>query len=262
MKDAAAVVTETKVEQQILEEGSKGVARKRRFSLQALRFSNKSRQTGDIATSPKNKAQEPSRSVPTKQKKPSRSTKRAQKSALAVRSLIIGPTSTATPRVTTALAQPELSKVKSQLIKPKTANKVIAQLRELPASGDLDHVHVQCRKGPIHAVCLEHTELEEDALHFSKLKSSEPEAASASISIPAVASASVDRLSEVLTEIHVIDLLKTPDLGLGQPVDGKGLLAGALPTPGTVLNGAKRITPELMNLGYATGRFFAPDHSG
>ncbi|PPQ98613.1 hypothetical protein CVT24_003946, partial [Panaeolus cyanescens] len=252
------IQSETKVERQILEEESKDAVKKQRFSLQALRFSAKSKQ---VVIPPSHATPQ---TIPARQKPPkvSRSTKRAQKSALAVRSLIVGPASNATTRVTPVLAQPELSKVKSQLIKPKSANKLIAQLRELPASTDLDHNHLQCRKGPIHAVCLEHTELEEDALHFVKLKSSDYDAASTPVTIiPNVASAPVATLSEILNDIRVVDLLKAPDLGLGQPADGKGLLAGALPTPGTVLNGAKKITPELMNLGYATGRFFAPDHS-
>jgi hypothetical protein len=65
-----------------------------------------------------------------------------------------------------------------------------------------------------------------------------------------------------LNEMHVVELIKAPDLGLGQPGDGEGILAGALPTPETVLKGVKEITPQLMALGYATGRSLLPDHSG
>jgi hypothetical protein len=63
-------------------------------------------------------------------------------------------------------------------------------------------------------------------------------------------------------EMHVIDLVTSPDLGLGQPGNGEGVLAGAVPTAETVLQGVKQITPQLMALGYATGKVISTDHSG
>jgi len=51
-------------------------------------------------------------------------------------------------------------------------------------------------------------------------------------------------------------------LGLGQAGDESGLLAGALPTAETVMNGIVQITPQLMALGYATGKTIIPDHHG
>ncbi|KAJ3517216.1 hypothetical protein NLJ89_g657 [Agrocybe chaxingu] len=198
----------------------------------------------------------------------SKSEKRAQKSAMAVRSLIIGPTSSAAaPKMTPTVAKPQLSKIRSQLKDPKSANKLIAQLRQLPASGDSSiHSHTGCSNGPIHAVCLEHSEAEEDHLHFAKLQQSSS-ASSEGASAPAagmagVTSAPVDKLADLFSEMQVVDLVKSPDLGLGQPGNGKGLLAGALPTAETVLEGVRKITPELMALGYATGKVIAPDHSG
>lgn len=192
----------------------------------------------------------------------SRSDKRAKKSALVVRSLIVGPPTSAEPKVTPAVAKPQLNKIKSQLMETKSANKLIAQLRELPATGDPSLAR---RNGPIHAVCLEHTDEEEDCLHFAKL--APPDSPSADVTtqvfgLPGVESAPVEKLADLFKEMRVIDLVKAPDLGLGQPGDGDGLLAGALPTAGTVIDGVKRITPELMALGYATGRTFTPDHSG
>lgn len=184
----------------------------------------------------------------------SKSEKRAKKSALQLRAIIIGPTTSVAPKMTPATAKPQLSRLKSQLMQPKTANKLIAQLRALPASGQpsIDHT---CQR-PIHAVCLAHTDAEEDQLHFAKLRPAE------GIDIPGVISASLDSLTDMFNDMRVIDLVTSPDFGLGQPGDGTGILAGAVPTAETVLQGVKQITPQLMALGYATGKIISPDHSG
>ena len=190
----------------------------------------------------------------------SKSENRAKKSALQLRSLIIGPTSSVPPEMTPAIAKPQLSKLKSQLMQPKTANKLIAQLRTLPASGQpsIDHA---CQR-PIHAVCLAHTEVEEDQLHFAKLRPTEGQVSAQGIDFPGVISAPLDSLTDMFNEMQVIDLVTSPDFGLGQPGDGEGILAGAVPTAETVLQGVKQITPQLMALGYATGKIISPDHSG
>jgi hypothetical protein len=182
--------------------------------------------------------------------------KRAKNSALALRSLIVGPTSTLAPQNTPGLTTPTLANIKSQLLQPKTANKVIANLKELPAS-DL-HVDKSGAKGPIHAVCLAYTDAEAEALHFSKLIAGERE-----IALPSMFSVPVGELAGLFNEMHVIDLVNAHDfVGLGQPGDGPGILSGALPTAKTVIEGVERITPELMALGYATGKAVMPDHSG
>lgn len=197
----------------------------------------------------------------------SKADKRARKSALVVQRLIVGPSSAASPKLTAAVAKPQLNKIKSQLIKPKSANKVIAQLRSLPvmeASSDGVYKETHAPQGPIHAVCLEHTDPEEEELHFAQLTrdTAGQDFAFQSFGIPGVASASLDKLNSLFNDMRIVDLLTAPDLGLGQPGDGEGLLAGAIPTAETVLRGMKEITPQLMALGFATGRAVHPDHAG
>jgi hypothetical protein len=204
-------------------------------------------------------------------KSSSKSDKRAIESALVVRSLIVGPSATPSPQLTIANARSRLQNVKGQLIKPKSANKVIAQLRALPLSDavmggkeDDRDPRIGSKGGPIHAVCLDHTEAEQDKLHFSSLMQNyqgkkswqEPLDTSCVSSVP------IDKLSAMFQEMKVVDLLQTPDFGLGQPVTGNGILAGALPTAETVLGGFVQITPQLMDLGYAVGKAIYPDHKG
>ncbi|KAJ7084382.1 hypothetical protein B0H15DRAFT_848925 [Mycena belliarum] len=195
----------------------------------------------------------------------SSSEKKAKESALVLRTLIVGPSSNdyATPKLTKAVAKPQLSKVKSQLMQPNSANRVIAQLRALPVMDEAT-IHGQGASRypctPIHAVCLAHPEAEEHTLHFAKLT---PDASDASSkSVPNVASVSLDKIASTFGDMHIVDLITAPDLGFGQPGDGSGLLAGAVPTAETIINGIQQITPQLMALGYATGRAILPDHKG
>ncbi|KAF8161073.1 hypothetical protein B0H34DRAFT_364966 [Crassisporium funariophilum] len=239
--------------------------RVRRFTFRSLPFVRKDsadQKTALSSTQEQDKREHAAESSVKRAVKVSRSDRRAKQSALALRSIIVGPTATVAPQVTPAVAKPQLSKIKSQLMQTKSANKLIAQLRELPASGDPSGDHSNCAKGPIHAVCLEHTDAEEDTLHFAKLSIEQAGLTSQNIYLPGVISAPVDKLAAMFNDMHIIDLVKAPDFGLGQPGDGEGLLAGALPTAGTVIEGVKQITPELMALGYATGQAFVPDHSG
>ena len=233
----------------------------RRFSLRSLGFTRRDHNTALPAIQGQEESLMPSNKV-------SSADKRAQNSALALRSLIVGPESTlqAASQNTPALT-PNLANIKSQLLQPKTANKVIASLKELPASDDPLHAGA---KGPIHAVCLAYTDAEADALHFSKLIPTPPTPPSGDLEremsvsgLPSMFSVPVDKIAELFNEMHLIDLVNGPDfVGLGQPGDGPGILSGALPTAETVIEGIKRLTPELMALGYATGKAVKPDHSG
>jgi hypothetical protein len=205
----------------------------------------------------------------------SKSDKRAADSALAVRALIVGPTSRpAAPRISGVTAKPQMSKIKSQLLDPKSANKIITKLREMPASDEddaTDSASTSTEKrpsGPIHAVCLSRPDSEMDELHFSKLRSAAESASAESLqtapplTAPDSALSSMDRLGEMFNDLQIVDLIMVPDLGLGQPGDGDGVLAGAVPTAETIINGIKQLTPQLMALGFATGKAILPDHTG
>ncbi|KAJ7725827.1 hypothetical protein DFH07DRAFT_853409 [Mycena maculata] len=191
----------------------------------------------------------------------SNSEKRAKESALIVRTLIVGPSSNdyTTPKATKAIATPQMSKVKSQLMQPNSANRVIAQLRILPVMDDEpDASHSP--SVPIHAVCLAYPDAEEHELRFEKFT---PDGRNDDSSkVPNVASTPLERLASTFAEMHIVSLITTPNFGLGDRGDGEGLLAGAVPTAETVINGIEQITPQLMALGYATGRAVLPDHKG
>ncbi|KAJ6499306.1 hypothetical protein C8R45DRAFT_111782 [Mycena sanguinolenta] len=192
----------------------------------------------------------------------SNSDKRAKESALIVRTLIVGHSSNdfSAPTLTRTVATPQLSKVKSELLQPNSANKVIAQLRALPVMEvPVEEGGKASAHGPIHAVCLARPDADEHELHFAKLR---PDAlAESSTFVPNIGSAPLEKLTGMLAEMHIVDLI-ADDFGIGQPGDGPGLLAGALPTAEVVLSGIEQLTPQLMALGYATGKAFLPDHKG
>lgn len=97
----------------------------------------------------------------------SRSDKRAKKSAEIVRSLIVGPKSISpVSKKTKPLSKTQMNKVKSDLAKPKSANKVIAQLRQLDLDSTPSTIAQPHSKGPIHAVCLDSSEEEIGKRHF------------------------------------------------------------------------------------------------
>jgi hypothetical protein len=229
----------------------------RRFSLRSLNFTRKDQ---EIRNTTLPAIQEQEKREDSSNNKVSSADKRAKNSALALRSLIVGPTSTLASQNTT----PSLASIKSQLLQTKTANKVIASLKELPASDDPLHADKSGAKGPIHAVCLAYTDAEADALHFSKLTPLSGEKEIAVAGLPNMFSVPLDKVAALFKDMHIIDLVNAPDfVGLGQPGDGPGVLAGALPTAQTVIEGVERITPELMTaLGFATGKAILPDHSG
>ena len=208
-------------------------------------------------------------------KKPSAfssSDRRAKQSALIVRSLIVGQDADegglSSPHVPVSHAQ--LKDIKAHLSKSKSAGKVIAQLRALPALSNSS----SSASEPIQAVCLPYTDQEADEKHLSRLRDLKPVSQPQSQPQPststtktdtpprssAVASSTIESVAEAIRKLRVVNLFTAPDLGLGQPHDGPGLLAGALPTAETVINGLTQITPQLMALSYATGHALIPDH--
>jgi len=202
----------------------------------------------------------------------SKSEKRAKESAEIVRALIIGPNSISpASKKPQALSKVQLDKVKSELAKPKAANKVISQLRNLDlvtdASAPLPVVDVPGQpntagrhRGPIHAVCLDMTDEDAEKQHFAQLKPDVP-SETANFFAESVVTANVDTISSILGNLQIVDLVGT-DFGFGQPTTGQGILAGALPTAETVLTGITLITPQLISLGYVTGQALLPDHKG
>lgn len=207
------------------------------------------------------------------------SDKRAKASALVVRDLIVGPSPTTPPSKSgKSIPKPELKKIKAQLMQPKSANKVIAQLRALPVAdiveGTIDEKGrpVEAKAaGPIHAVCLEWTEEEADEHHFCKHLTKDGEADGEVIEgqvvtqaayLPSVATANISSLTNLFRDLQIVSLISAPDLGLGQPGDGEGILSGAVPTAETIIRGVQQVTPQLMALGYATGQAMMPDHKG
>ena len=230
-----------------------------RFSLPSISFNRKDHEVLKTAL-PAVKEQEKSEDPSKPSNKVSSLDESANNSALALRSLIVGPTSTALPSSSFTTPAVNLGSIKSELLEPNTAIKVIAKLKELPSSNDPSHVDKLGPQGPIHAVCLACTDAEMDTFHFSKLTS--PSAEITESGLPSIISAPVDKIAVLFKDMHLVDLVNAPDFGLGQPGDGPGILAGALPTAETVIEGVERITPELMALGYATGKAVMPDHSG
>ena len=174
--------------------------------------------------------------------------KRAKESAVVIRSIIVGDhnlSSGAKPLRAKASSRSAVARVKSQLLKPRAATKVVAQLKALPSQPtDIS----TSSNGLIRAVCLDVTDAEAHERYFSKLGP--------------VASTSIEALSTTLAGIHAIDLLLAPDMGFGAPASAPGIFAGAVPTAKVILEGLQQITPELLALGYAMGKTVLPDHKG
>lgn len=200
----------------------------------------------------------------------SKSERRAKESAEIVRALIIGPGSISpASKKSQALSKVRLEKVKSELAKPKSANKVIFQLRNLDlianpfGSSPVINASSQLagkRRGPIHAVCLDRTDEEVEKHHFAQLKPDTPFNAT-DLFAESVVTEGVDGISSIFGNLHIVDLVGT-DFGFGQPISGQGILAGAVPTAEAVITGIRLITPQLMSLGYITGQAILPDHQG
>ncbi|TCD64156.1 hypothetical protein EIP91_004469 [Steccherinum ochraceum] len=211
-----------------------------------------------------------------RERKLTHSERKAKASAQVVRTLIVGPSGISPSQAKTkAVSKRKMERVKSELINPKSANRLIAQLRAMPSSNHpvVSTVETAGPLGPIHAVCLAYTDAEAHERHFSKLSEDadgdqpNPIERSRSLtstmaSVANVTNASISQLTALFSELHIVSLIATPDFGLGQPGDGPGLLSGALPPAETVLEGVQEITPQLMALGYATGKAILPDHAG
>jgi hypothetical protein len=202
--------------------------------------------------------------TPTGRMKPpalSKADRRAKRSALIVRSLIVGQDTAeggvaSSPRVSVSSAQ--LKKVKKQLLKPRTAGKVITQLKALPAFPD----SASRESEPIQAVCLQYSDEEADEKHLRDIRSVKAAATTHTPTPSPIRSTTIDAIAENFRKLRIVSLLTAPDLGLGEPGDGEGLLAGAVPTAETVITGATLITPQIMALGYATGKALIPNHKG
>jgi hypothetical protein len=193
----------------------------------------------------------------------SQSDKRAKQSAEIVRSLIVG---TNVVCLASAKAKPlsktRLDKVKSDLSKPKTASKVIAHLRRLDiTSNSSSPTAPHTYKGLIHAVCLYASDDEVARKHFSRLEAGPNIKPDDNLKPHSVVTASLESVASMLSDLQVLSLL-SPDLGIGQPADGEGILSGAVPTAEAIMKGVEVITPQLLSLVYATGQDMFPDHKG
>jgi hypothetical protein len=174
--------------------------------------------------------------------KTSASDRKAKEYACVVRSLIVGTTLSDGPKPN-PVGKTQINKVKGELLEPKTANKLIAQLRALPVAevpisssdnstatkiGTATKGH-----GPIHAVCLPFTESEAMDKHFSRVQDSvtnaEGVAQLAIGNIPSVATATLETAVTMFQDLHIVDLLAAPNMGIGAPGDAPGLLSGAVP---------------------------------
>jgi len=230
----------------------------------------------------------------------SKADERASSYAALLRSVIIGApiTAKALPSKFSAKgkfskAQPPLKKLKSELLRPDEANRVIAQLRTLPApdaSQGVVHGTIRGKDGklkekeivvvpegsmPIHGVCLDCTDEEADALHFSHLTTSaayvngarlvynEGQAGPSTSSLPPnLASADMSSLIPVLRDLKLIDLVSGTDFGFGQPAGSGGILAGSVPSSGALAEGLMQVGQQLLNLGFATSSAMLPSHAG
>jgi len=195
------------------------------------------------------------------------SKRKAKKYALIVHGLITGQPTATRPKVTKTVARPQLIQIKSHLVESKYANPIIAELRTLSPSGghsletaELGQKDTPVMVRPIHAVCLQHPDAEAHRHYFSN--KSEVSNSELDFFSLATTNSSVERLWKFIHDVHIIDFINSPDFGLGQPGDGPGILAGAVPTPETIINGFEQITSQLMTLGFAIGENILPDHKG
>ena len=282
-------------------ESSNVPSQARRLSFRSFAFfygHNKEMSPNSISYStPLSMKQDQSNSSTPPQPKRSRAEREAFSSAIVLRTLIIGPTFSPAPsttprrkikipnsKSTSAQPLPDLKKVKGQLLDTKSANAIISQLRRLPVPDDpsfhacgrpssdslvtLPHVG----GAPIHAVCLPCTDEEAEKIYFSRLRTGHnlstlpqlsPDGKSTGSS-PSVGVESLASLVSVLRDLHLVSLVESPDLGFGQPVKegDSGILSGSVPSPETLVDGFEQITEQLMNLGFATSKAFAPNHAG
>lgn len=189
----------------------------------------------------------------------------AKQSALIVRSFIVGQDTdeggVASPKV--PISRTQLKNVKAQLSKPKTANKVIAQLRALPSFPN----SASRASEPIQAVCLPYSDEEADAKRFGTLRNVKlpPTTTTTTTNAPSSlpeGSTAINAIMDAFKNVHIVNLFTVPGLSLGELTGGEGIFAGALPSAETVINGFTQITPQLMALGYMAGKSLVPNHKG
>jgi hypothetical protein len=66
----------------------------------------------------------------------------------------------------------------------------------------------------------------------------------------------------VLSDLRLVNLVSAPDFGFGQPPDGKGILAGSVPTAALISDGVQLLGQQLLALGLATSQAVLPSHIG
>ena len=244
-----------------IEEATEVTASNRRWSLQrtfgSIRKSKSSNsETQDAPVPAASKAAE----INVKLASQSPTGPQAKESALALHSLIVGPPhpgdSSAAPRVRISPAQ--LASVKAQLHNPETAIPIITQLRALPAQANsASHTSL-----PIRAVALPFPDEEVADRHFSqKREVVHPNEGTSDVKFH-LPHATIESIIETIKDLHIVSLFTTPDSGTGQPGDVPVPFADAATTPEKVANGIIRITPQLMALGFSTGKSIVPDHRG
>ncbi|KAG2358459.1 hypothetical protein BDR07DRAFT_1171010, partial [Suillus spraguei] len=175
------------------------------------------------------------------------SDRRARDTAVMIRSVIVGDHEMmhSGAKKSKSLSTSDLARVKAQLLDPKSSRKIIDHLHTMSASlADTGSVNT----GPIHAVCLDAIDKEIHEQHFIQLGS--------------VATATATTICDALANVHLVNLLTAPDMGFGAPASSPGLLAGAVPSAETIIDGLQQITPQLLALGYASSKAILPDHKG
>ncbi|KAH7339538.1 hypothetical protein B0J17DRAFT_716549 [Rhizoctonia solani] len=133
---------------------------------------------------------------------------------------------------------------------------------------------------PIHGCCLDITDEEAQGKHFSKLTGSAFAGSAAGTEANAnTGSADLSSLIPMLKNLRLVNLqaspdlssvnaasfsaqMSAPDLGFGQNADKDGLLAGSVPTPGSLVDGMEKVGQTLMSLGFATTQAVLPSHVG
>jgi hypothetical protein len=224
-------------------------------------------------------------------------TESAKQTAILVKSIIIGPTD---PKAGTvpAVSKQQLNKINSQLTDNKKANEIISHLRTLSVGDDKaagQPIHAVClayteeeadrrhfsllapgggtataepteeaKPAPTEAAKAEPTEAAK-AEPTEAAKTEPPQAVLAPIPAlvsPKTVTSEISALQDMWSNMHVINLITAPGLGLGQPGDGAGLLAGAVPTAATIIEGIDQITPQLMSIGFAAGKAIVISHAG
>lgn len=175
------------------------------------------------------------------------SDRRTRDTAVMIRSVIVGDheKTDGGAKKSKPLSVSDLARVKAQLLDPKSARKIVDHLHTMSASlTDTGSVNT----GPIHAVCLDAIDKEIHEQHFVQLGS--------------VATATATTICDALANVHLVNLLTAPDMGFGAPASSPGLLAGAVPSAETIIDGLQQITPQLLALGYASSKAILPDHKG